>query len=131
MDYLYFSAEWLAQIKQTKKPLALGDMLRNVYLITSDLGCQFVMKRYGEWITRDDGCTLIPFIWRVPSQETLQKCLEDLRPYTEFTNIHPATEQDFTGDPHLFALRAGLTDFLLAIKEKIDSNKQILRRQRR
>ncbi len=131
MAYLYFSAEWLAQIKQTKKSLALGDMLRNVHLITRDLGCQLVMKGYGEWVTRGDGCTVIPFIWRVPSEETLQKCLEDLRLYMEFTNIHPATEQDFTGDPYLFTLRAGQTDFLLMIKEKIDSNNQIIRKQRR
>jgi len=118
MAYLYFNAEWLAQIKNTKHPPALGDMLMSIYLITRDLDCQLVMKPFAEWIVRDDGCTLIPFILRVPSEAILQKCVEELKPLMEFTNLRPAHEQDFKGDPHMFAMRAGLTDYLLTIIEK-------------
>ncbi|MEO8393877.1 MAG: hypothetical protein ABI700_12875 [Chloroflexota bacterium] len=126
MTDLYFRCEWLVQPLKTSFR-GTGGALMSIYDIVTEHDCQLIIGSYTTWKVRADNCHIIPFIIRVPSMERLQECLDALKDYMQFSNFQPASEEDFIGDPHLFALSAGTTDIIDVIESMGKHNENILK----
>lgn len=125
MTYSYFKCEWIARPLKTASR-GTGGALMDIYTIMTEQDCQLIMGEYTTWKVRPDGCHVIPFLVRVPAETGLEKCLNALKDYMQFTNIQPANEEDFVGDPDIFVLSAGTTDIVEVVEKMGEQNAKIL-----
>jgi hypothetical protein len=126
VNYLYFKCEWVVRPLRTNLR-GTGGALMSIYSIVTEHDCQLIMDEYTTWKVQDDGCHVIPFMIRVPSNEKLQAVLNALSDYMQFTNLQLVDEKDFVGDPHLFVLSAGATGIMYVLEEMGDHNAKIIK----
>lgn len=101
--------------------LAIGD-------IANASGCHLAIFESTEWYKREDGCLIIPFKFKSPSNEAFNQCLRSLSDYINFTSIKEISAKDFeTGNTEEFlaSLMSSL-DFAFYVEELAEHNESIL-----
>ena len=121
----YYRCEWL--VLPLLAPIDGG--LLAIDQTISQFDCKLILQPYTMWKVRSDGCHILPFIWCVPSEEQMLRCLEILNNYIQFTNFTSAHEEDAVGNSHPFFPMVSNFDLIKHISELGQRNQQILSQQ--
>ena len=63
------------------------------------------------WKKREDGVMVLRFLWRVPSEEALQRVYTTAQDFMQFENTQAIVQEDFAGDqPVLLSNIVGTED---------------------